>query len=70
MVSGKGINEDIVRQISKAKNEPEWMLAYRLESYRKFIEIPNLIFERFKFINFDEFTYFLRASEKSEKFMG
>ncbi|HHT99104.1 MAG TPA: Fe-S cluster assembly protein SufB [Acholeplasma sp.] len=67
MDTGKGINEDIVRQISKAKNEPEWMLAYRLESYRKFIEIPNPNFgPDLSFINFDEFTYFLRASEKSE----
>jgi Fe-S cluster assembly protein SufB len=67
MDTGKGINEDIVRQISKAKNEPEWMLEYRLESYRKFIEIPNPNFgPDLSFINFDEFTYFLRASEKSE----
>lgn len=67
MDTGKGINEDIVRQISKAKSEPEWMLEYRLESYRKFIEIPNPNFgPDLSFINFDEFTYFLRASEKSE----
>jgi len=67
MDTGKGINEDIVRQISKAKSEPEWMLEYRLESYRKFLEIPNPNFgPDLSFINFDEFTYFLRASEKSE----
>ena len=28
--SGKGLNEDVIRFISKAKNEPEWMLDIRL----------------------------------------
>ncbi|MGH9199035.1 MAG: Fe-S cluster assembly protein SufB, partial [Acidimicrobiia bacterium] len=30
----KGINEDIVRLIAAKKNEPEWMLDWRLEAYR------------------------------------
>ena len=29
--TGKGINEEVVKAISKAKNEPEWMLEYRLK---------------------------------------
>ena len=29
----KGLNEDIVRQISLMKNEPEWMLELRLKAY-------------------------------------
>ena len=29
----KGINEEIVTEISKIKNEPEWMLEYRLNAY-------------------------------------
>mgnify|MGYP000461879247 CR=1 FL=1 len=36
----KGINEEIVTEISKIKNEPEWMLEYRLKSYRCFMEKP------------------------------
>ena len=35
-----GVNEDIVRQISKLKNEPEWMLEYRLKSYKAFRKLP------------------------------
>jgi Fe-S cluster assembly protein SufB len=31
----KGLNEDIVRYISAKKNEPEWMLDWRLEAYRR-----------------------------------
>jgi len=30
----KGLNEDVVRAISKKKNEPEWMTEWRLEAYR------------------------------------
>jgi hypothetical protein len=31
----KGLNEDTVRFISAKKNEPEWMLAWRLDAYRR-----------------------------------
>ena len=30
----KGLSEDVVRIISAKKNEPEWMLEYRLKAYR------------------------------------
>ena len=30
----KGLNEDIIRLISKKKNEPEWLLEFRLEAFR------------------------------------
>ena len=33
-----GITEDLVRQISKDKNEPEWMLEFRLDSLKKFLD--------------------------------
>ena len=36
----KGLTEEIVRQISAEKDEPEWMLEYRLKSYRCFMEKP------------------------------
>ena len=36
----KGINEEIVREISAIKNEPEWMLEYRLKSLKCFLEKP------------------------------
>lgn len=34
----QGLDENKIRQISKIKNEPKWMLNYRLRSYREFIE--------------------------------
>lgn len=61
----KGINEEIVTEISKIKNEPEWMLEYRLKAYRCFMEKPmptwGVDLSR---IDFDEYTYYIRPSDK------
>ena len=35
----KGLSEDTVRLISSKKNEPEWMLEFRLKAYRKWLTI-------------------------------
>lgn len=35
-----GLSEDVVRHISKVKNEPEWMLEKRLEAFRLYMEKP------------------------------
>ena len=37
----KGLNEDIVRFISKKKNDPEWLLEWRLKAYRHWLKMPE-----------------------------
>lgn len=37
----KGLSEDIVRFISAKKDEPEWMLEWRLKAYRKWLDMPE-----------------------------
>ena len=37
----KGLNEDVVRLISKKKNEPEWMLKYRLNAFKTWLEMEE-----------------------------
>jgi len=65
--TGKGISEEIIRTISKHKNEPEWMLDFRIKSYQKFLELKNPKWgPDLSFINFDEFTYFIKASDRAE----
>ena len=32
----KGLNEDVIRLISMKKNEPDWLLEWRLDAFRKF----------------------------------
>ena len=37
----KGISEDIIRELSSRKEEPEWMLEFRLKSYRAWLEMEE-----------------------------
>lgn len=64
----KGINEDVVKNISKMKQEPSWMTEFRLKSYRLFLqkEMPtwggNLAD-----INFENIYYYLKPTDKEQK---
>ena len=56
----KGLSEDIVRFISKKKNEPEWLLEWRLKSYRHWLTMsepkwPNVHYPQ---INFQDIIYY------------
>jgi Fe-S cluster assembly protein SufB len=37
----KGLNEDIIRQISAKKNEPEWMTDWRLKAYNNWLKMKE-----------------------------
>ena len=37
----KGLNEDIIRQLSAIKNEPEWMTEWRLKAYRHWLTMEE-----------------------------
>jgi len=61
----RGVNEDIVREISRTKEEPKWMEAFRVKAYRHFAERPMPAWGAdLSEIPFDDLTYFLRATEK------
>ena len=65
--TGKGLNEDVIRAISKAKDEPDWMLEFRLKAYRNFIKFPFPSFgPDVSDLDFDSYTYFTRYA-KNEK---
>ncbi|MCX6459668.1 MAG: Fe-S cluster assembly protein SufB [Actinobacteria bacterium] len=61
----RGINEDVVRNISALKNEPEWMLDMRLKGLRLFFKkpMPNWGSD-LSGIHFDNIKYFVRSTEK------
>ncbi len=65
----KGLNEDIIRFISAKKNEPEWMLEYRLKAYRYWLtlsdEEPAWAKLHFPKINYQDSYYY--AAPKREK---
>ena len=65
--TGKGLNEDTVRLISKMKNEPEWMLDIRLKAYHAFMEKRWPTFgPSLDSIDFDEYIYYIKSSKKTE----
>ncbi|WP_304754385.1 Fe-S cluster assembly protein SufB, partial [Dubosiella newyorkensis] len=66
--TGKGLNEETVREISRIKKEPEWMLDLRLKAYHAFEEKPNPNWgPDLSEIDFDDYTYYIKPSEKQEK---
>jgi Fe-S cluster assembly protein SufB len=65
--SQKGINEDVVRQISAMKNEPQWMTDLRVEAYHIFMEKPTPQWGgELNQINFDDIYYYVKATDKAE----
>ena len=66
--TGKGLNEEIVRQISAYKNEPEWMTEFRVKAFHTFEKMdmqtwgPDL-----SDIDFQDFTYYRKVSQDTEK---
>ena len=66
----KGLSEQVVRDISELKNEPEWMTDIRVKAYKHFVEREMPTWgncDSLEGINFDNVTYFLRSSDKTEK---
>ncbi|MBT5048036.1 MAG: Fe-S cluster assembly protein SufB [Rhodospirillaceae bacterium] len=63
----KGLNEDIVRFISAKKNEPQWLLDWRLEAYKLWLEMdePNWALVDFPAIDYQDSYYY--AAPKSDE---
>ncbi|ARQ06406.1 MULTISPECIES: Fe-S cluster assembly protein SufB [Staphylococcaceae] len=66
--SERGLTEDIVREISKMKEEPQWMLDFRLKSLKQFYKMPMPTWGGdLSELNFDEITYYVKPSEHTER---
>lgn len=61
-----GLNEDIVRAISKKKNEPEWMTNWRLEAYRMWEKMkePDWANVHYTKPNFQDISYYSAPNKK------
>ncbi len=64
----KGLNEDIVRLISSKKNEPEWLLEWRLKAYRAWLKMtePQWAFLKFPPIDYQESYYYSAPKKKPQ----
>ncbi len=58
----RGLSEALIREISSDKNEPEWMLAHRLESYKIFLQKPLPTWGAdLSGLHFDEILFYARS---------
>ncbi len=67
----KGLSEDIIRMISAKKNEPEWLLEFRLQAYRHWLTMsepkwPNVHYPE---IDFQAISYYAAPKPKPKKSM-
>ena len=59
-IIGKGLNEDVIRTISRKKDEPEWLLEFRLKAYRKWLTlaVPKWAHLDIPEIDFQDISYY------------
>ncbi len=70
----RGLTREIVEEISRMKNEPEWMLQFRLKSLEQFYKMPlpnshnskwfSILPGKLDDLNFDDITYYVKPSER------
>jgi len=65
-IAAKGLNEDVVRMISKKKNEPEWMTEWRLKAFRYWLKMeePTWANVHYPKINYQDISYYSAPKQK------
>lgn len=63
--TGRGLTEEVVREISRVKEEPEWMLDFRLKSLEAYHKMPMQKWgPTLEDLDFDSIKYYQKASDK------
>jgi Fe-S cluster assembly protein SufB len=64
-----GLDEDVVRRISALKNEPEWMLEWRLKAFRNWLEMdePEWAHVNYSKIDFQAIAYYSAPKSMADK---
>ncbi|KOC90919.1 Fe-S cluster assembly protein SufB [Winslowiella iniecta] len=59
-----GISEDVVRAISAKRNEPEWMLEFRLKAYEAWLKMeePHWLKAKYKPLDYQDYSYYSAPS--------
>jgi Fe-S cluster assembly protein SufB len=66
-IAPKGVNEDIVRMISAKKEEPEWLLEWRLKAFKAWQEMPEPSWQKVTFPKIDyQEAYYYAAPKGSD----
>ena len=69
-IAPKGLNEDVVRMISAKKQEPEWLLEWRLKAYRVWLKMSEPKWQNVKYepIDYQDISYY--AAPKPKKVLN
>jgi Fe-S cluster assembly protein SufB len=64
----KGLNEDVIRLISHKKNEPDWMLEWRLKAFRNWLKMEEPKWPNVKYpeINYQDIIYYAAPKKKAK----
>lgn len=64
-----GLDEDVIRFISKKKDEPQWLLDWRLEAYRNWLTMPEPDWQYVHYdpIDFQAISYFSKPKSEGDK---
>src|SRR5690606_18483341 len=67
-IAAKGLTEETVRFISAKKNEPEWLLEWRLKAFRHFLTLKMPTWQNFKApdIDFQDISYYAAPKAKPQ----
>ena len=67
-IAPKGLNEDTIRLISAKKNEPEWLLAFRLKAFNKWLSMTEPQWQNVQYpkIDFQEISYYAAPKPKEK----
>jgi Fe-S cluster assembly protein SufB len=65
-IAPTGLSEDVIRMISAKKNEPEWMLEWRLKAYRHWLTMKEPTWQNVKFppIDYQAVSYYAAPKQK------
>ncbi|HXF99806.1 MAG TPA: Fe-S cluster assembly protein SufB, partial [Bacteroidota bacterium] len=67
-IAPRGLNEDIIRLISQKKNEPEWLLEWRLKAYRHWLTMEEPKWPNVKYppIDYQAYHYYAAPKRKAQ----
>jgi Fe-S cluster assembly protein SufB len=67
-VAEKGLSEDTIRMISSKKNEPEWLLAFRLKAYQRWLKMeePSWSSVHYPKIDLQAISYYAAPKQKAQ----
>ena len=62
-----GLNKEVIKTISKIKDEPKWMLEWRLKAYKRWLEMDEPEWQKLNYpkINFQEICYYSSPKKKT-----